>query len=90
MPVPNSARKPITSIRRDGRRQIDDVAVTCDLFRLERMHKVGLGELIWMAIEKDGKRIVFHLESEAPVRITVLADDLTPHVRGRIKNQTVG
>ena len=90
MPVPSSARKPIASIRRDGHRQIDDVAVTCDLFRLERMHKVGLGELIWMALEKEGKRIVFHLESDAPIRIAVLADDLTPHVRGRKTSRTGG
>ena len=90
MPGPNSARKPIASIRRNEHHQIDDVAVNCDLFRLERMDKVGPGELIWIAIEKGGKRIVFHLESDVPIRIDVIADDLTPHVRGRTKNRTGG
>jgi hypothetical protein len=90
MPVPNSARKLIASIRRNEHHQIDDVAVDCDLFRLERMDRVGLGELIWMAVEKDGKRIVFHLESDAPIWIAVLADDLTPHVRRRKTSRNDG
>jgi hypothetical protein len=55
--MPGSIRnpKPIASIRRDSNHRIDDVAVACDLLRLERLDKAGPGELNWMAIEKEAE-----------------------------------
>jgi hypothetical protein len=85
--MPGSIRnpKPMASVRRDSNHRIDDVAIACDLFRLERLDKPGPGELIWVALEKDGRRIDFHLESDTAIRITTLRDDLTGHIRERRK-----
>lgn len=58
-------------IRRvDG--EVDDVAIGCDMFRLEQMDDA----FWWAAIYRGKKRVVFDIIGEAPVKVYVREDDL--------------
>jgi hypothetical protein len=66
------ADKVWSAVRLDAAGQVDDVAVTADLFRLERMDT----GVFWAAAYRGGKRVTFLIESSAPITVHVSDDDI--------------
>ena len=76
-------KRPITSVRRDKDRLIDDVAIDCDLFRLERMSSADEPGTWWMRVSRSELGITFYLRSDGPIAVTVSEDDLSRSGRKR-------
>ncbi len=72
-----------TSVRRDNHRLIDDVAINCDLFRLERMSLAEEPGSWWMRVSRGERGITFCLQSDSPITVTVTEDDLSRAERKR-------
>jgi len=51
---------------------VDDVAITANLFRLERMNPTTF----WAAAYRGDKRVTFAIESQTPITVKVQEDDL--------------
>jgi hypothetical protein len=51
---------------------VDDVTITSDLFRLERMNE----KTFWVAVYRGDKRVTFAISSETRLTVTVTEDEL--------------
>jgi len=60
------------AVRLDDRKQVDDIAVTSDLFRLEAMDTN-----CWWACAYRGKdRIAFSIRSKTKITVTIIEDSI--------------
>ncbi len=64
--------KEFNAIRLDDSKTVDDVAITGDLFRMERMDD----GVWWVCIYRGDKRTAFNLSSKAPIEATVIEDSI--------------
>lgn len=76
-------KRSIASVRRDKDRLIDDIAIDCDSFRLERMSLADEPGNWWMRASRSELGITFHLQSDSPITVTVTEDDLSRSGRKR-------
>jgi hypothetical protein len=64
--------KQFSAIRLDDNKAVDDVAITGDLFRMERMDD----GVWWVCIYRGGVRTAFNLSSKTAIEATVLEDSI--------------
>jgi len=64
--------KEFSAIRLDDNKAVDDVAITGDLFRMERMDDGAW----WVCIYRGEKRTAFSLMSKTAIEATVVEDSI--------------
>jgi hypothetical protein len=62
----------LSAIRLDDGKAVDDVAISGDLFRMERMDD----GVWWVCVYRGGKRTAFNLSSKSPIEATVIEDTI--------------
>lgn len=64
--------KEMSAIRLDDKKGVDDVAITGDLFRMERMNDGAW----WVCVYRGGKRTAFNLSSKTAIEATLIEDSI--------------